>query len=416
MAPKKRNPNGSGSISQRRDGRYELKVFVDTPDGRRKRITVYGATWEEADAERTRLKEQQRKGIPVESTTIAVAQYTRYWLAEIAKPAVRETTLSSYELLVRLYIAPALGKRKLRALQAQHIRTWLNELRTICQCCAQGKDADRAKRNRARCCAKKPPVCCEQHVSTGTLRYLLRLLRAALQDAVDEEILARNVARQVKMPSGGIRKVQPWSAEEAQQFLETARGDRLYALWSVALAIGLRRGEALGLRWSDVDLVEGRVRITKALSRVGAELALRDVKTESSAATVPLPDELVAILRSHRREQLADAGISQANSLGLVFTTKNGTPLEPRNVNRAFEALCRRANVRVIRLHDLRHSCVTLLFAMGVEAATVQRILRHSSIAVTTGIYVDVIEQVQRAAVSGMDELFRKPGNGRQSG
>ncbi|HYB38316.1 MAG TPA: site-specific integrase [Mycobacterium sp.] len=253
-------------------------------------------------------------------------------------------------------------------------------------------------------------------MSTGTLRYLLRLLRAALQDAVDEEILARNVARQVKMPSGGIRKVQPWSAEEAQQFLETARGDRLYALWSVALAIGLRRGEALGLRWSDVDLVEGRVRITKALSRVGAELALRDVKTESSAATVPLPDELVAILRSHRREQLADAGISQANSLGLVFTTKNGTPLEPRNVNRAFEALCRRANVRVIRLHDLRHSCVTLLFAMGVEAATVQRILRHSSIAVTTGTYVDVIEQVQRAAVSGMDELFRKPGNGRQSG
>jgi hypothetical protein len=91
MAPKKRNPNGSGSISQRRDGRYELKVFVDTPDGRCKRISVYGATWEEADAERTRLKEQQRKGIPVESTTITVAQYTRYWLAEIAKPAVRET-------------------------------------------------------------------------------------------------------------------------------------------------------------------------------------------------------------------------------------------------------------------------------------------------------------------------------------
>ena len=162
----------------------------------------------------------------------------------------------------------------------------------------------------------------------------------------------------------------------------------------------------LGLRWVDVDLVNGRVVITKALSRVGTNLALRDVKTESSAASVPLPGELVAILRRHRRDQFGDAQVARANTLGLVFTTKNGTPLEPRNVNRAFEALCRRADVRSIRLHDLRHSCATLLFAMGVEAATVQRILRHSSISVTTGTYVDVIEQVQRAAVSGMDSLL----------
>lgn len=131
-----------------------------------------------------------------------------------------------------------------------------------------------------------------------------------------------------------------------------------------------------------------------------------DVKTESSAASVPLPAELIAILRRHRLSQFGDTQVAQANTLGLVFTTKNGTPLEPRNVNRAFETLCRRAGVRSIRLHDLRHSCATLLFAMGVEAATVQRILRHSSISVTTGTYVDVIEQVQRSAVAGMDSLL----------
>jgi integrase len=142
-----------------------------------------------------------------------------------------------------------------------------------------------------------------------------------------------------------------------------------------------------------------------ALAR-GANLALRDVKTESSAASVPLPAELVATLRRHRRDQFGDTRVARANILGLVFTTRNGTPLEPRNVNRSFETLCRRANVRSIRLHDLRHSCATPLFAMGVEAATVQRILRHSSISVTTGTYVDVIEQVQRAAVAGMDSLL----------
>ena len=130
MAAKRRNPNGSGNICKRKDGRYELKVFVDTPDGRRKRISVYGSTWEDADAERTRLKDLQRKGIPIDSTTSTVEQYMQYWLTEIAQPSVRETTFSSYELLVRLYVVPGLGKRRLRALQAQHIRTWLNGLRT----------------------------------------------------------------------------------------------------------------------------------------------------------------------------------------------------------------------------------------------------------------------------------------------
>jgi len=213
--------------------------------------------------------------------------------SEIAQPSARETTFSSYELLLRLYVVPGLGKRRLRALQAQHIRTWLTGLQTTCQYCAQGKDAERAKKGKARCCARKPVECSGQVAGTGTLRYLLRLVHAALQDAVEEELLARNVARQVKMPSGSIRKVMPWSADEAGKFLETARHDRLYALWAVALAIGLRRGEALGLRWVDVDLVNGRVVMTKALSRVGANLALRDVKTESSAASVPLPGSLL---------------------------------------------------------------------------------------------------------------------------
>ena len=122
MAAKKRNPNGSGNITQRKDGRYELKVFVDCPDGRRKRISIYASTWEDADDERTRLKDLQRKGIPVDTTTSNVEQYIQYWLTEIAQPSVRETTFSSYELLVRLYVVPGLGKRKLRALQVQHIR------------------------------------------------------------------------------------------------------------------------------------------------------------------------------------------------------------------------------------------------------------------------------------------------------
>ena len=138
-----RNPNGSGTIGPRKDGRYELKLFVDTPDGRRKRISVYGASWEEADAERTRLKELQRRGIPVDVTTMTVGKYLQQWLEDVARHQVRPTTYRSYEQLVRLYLVPGLGKKKLRALQAQHVRTWLSGLATKCQCCAQNKDVKR---------------------------------------------------------------------------------------------------------------------------------------------------------------------------------------------------------------------------------------------------------------------------------
>jgi integrase len=123
---------------------------------------------------------------------------------------------------------------------------------------------------------------------------------------------------------------------------------------------------------------------------------------------VPLPRPLVVVLREHRKRQLeerSEAG-STWRETGLVFTTKLGGPIEPRNANRMFAALCRRAKVRPIRVHDLRHSCATLLFTMGVEAPTVQRILRHSSITVTTGTYLEVIESVQRDAVSRMDTFF----------
>ena len=174
--------------------------------------------------------------------------------------------------------------------------------------------------------------------------------------------------------------------------------------------MGLRRGEALGLGWRDVDLDAGLIKIHRALHRVDGQLQLEDVKTEGSAGLLPLPPPLVAILESHRRSQMKErlaAGPSWRDT-GLVFTTATGGPIEPRGVNRMFSSLCKKAEVPSIRVHDLRHSCATLLFTMGVEAARVQKILRHSSISVTTGTYVEVIESVKRDALDSMG----KPASG----
>jgi integrase len=151
---------------------------------------------------------------------------------------------------------------------------------------------------------------------------------------------------------------------------------------------------------------------------VDGELKLEEVKTEASNATIPLPRPLVAILKAHRKRQLEErfkAG-SKWWETGLVFTAKLGGPIEPRNVNRMFGALCKAAGVRRVRVHDLRHSCATLLFTMGVDAPTVQRILRHSSISVTTGTYVEVIEAVQRDAIDTMNVFFEEQDDGDGAG
>lgn len=404
----RRSPNGQGSVYRRADGRWEAKVFVDTPDGRRKRFSIYGDTERAVTDELTKIRDHQRRGIPTATTTLTVSEYMKYWLENIAEPSIRRTTYATYEGDVRLHIGPGIGKRKLKSLQPNHIRAWLTGLKTKCQCCAQGKDAARAAKSRARCCARHPPQCCKDVLSVSSIQHILRVLRAALQDAVDEELLSRNVARLVQVRGADTRKVRAFTRPEAVRFLKTAEGHRLYALWAVALSIGLRRGEALGLRWQEVDLEAGRITINRALHRVDGELKLENVKTKGSAGVLPLPGPLVTILATHRRRQLEErrAAGSAWRDNSLVFTTTVGGPIEPRNVNRMFRNLCRKAGVPQLRVHDLRHSCATMLFTMGVTPATVQKILRHSSIAVTTGTYVEVIEAVQRDALESMSSLF----------
>ena len=173
------------------------------------------------------------------------------------------------------------------------------------------------------------------------------MLRAALQDAVDEELLSRNVARLVQLRVTDDRRVRSFSRAEALRFPQAAEQHRLYALWAVALAMGLRRGEALGLTWADVDLDGARLTVRQALHRVDGQLRLDPVKTDASVAVLPNPAPLVNILRAHRKRQLEErfAAGSRWREKGLVFTTSHGGFVEPRNAHRMFHDLCKRADV-----------------------------------------------------------------------
>jgi hypothetical protein len=270
----KRNANGQGGVYRRADGRWEAKVFVDTPDGRRKRISVYGDSERGALDELGRVRDQQRRGIPTATTTLTVAEYMKYWLDHIAEPSIRRTTYATYEGDVRLHIVPGIGNRKLKSLQTTHIRAWLTGLQTRCQCCMQGKDAVRARTSKARCCALASPRCCKDVLSASSIRHILRVLRAALQDAVDEEVLSRNVPRLVQLRVTDERKVRSFTRAEALRFLKTAEQHRLYALWAVALSMGLRNVNSIVRAYPAINPPQGR-RAVRAHSQVRQRIGLR---------------------------------------------------------------------------------------------------------------------------------------------
>ncbi|MFF0446017.1 tyrosine-type recombinase/integrase [Streptomyces sp. NPDC004609] len=409
----KKNANGQGTIYLRRDGRWEGTAYVLATDGTFKRRSVYGKTWDDAHEKLTKLKADSQSGLPVATSKMTLSEFLAYWLVNVARPKVRKTTYVNYESLVRNYITAEFGKKKITRLTARDIRAFLVRTAATCQCCAQGKDKARPESKR-RCCALGQ--CCKKLPSDRTVRFLLVLLRAALQHAVREDELPRNVARNVELSMGTQREIEPLSSAEGRRLLAAARDNRLWAAYELAVRIGLRRGELLGLRWSDLDLYEGVLTVRQALQRVGGELLIVAPKTQRSARRVALPSECVTALRAQRAQQIADRKAAgdrwQGAAHGLVFTTKNGTPIEPRNLNRSFETLCARAGIRKVRFHDLRHTCASLLHEQGADARMIMEVLGHSSIRVTMDIYTFVRLDSQRSAFDRVGDALRGDGNG----
>ncbi|WP_346533794.1 site-specific integrase [Micromonospora sp. DPT] len=247
----KKRANGQGSIYQRKDGRWAGAAYVLTADGTFKRVPIYGKSAEEVDAKLTEIKSRSNRGLPAEATGWTIVSYADYWIEHVAAPKLRPTTLDRYRSLITRYVVPAIGKRRLTALTPADVRLML------------------AKAAAARTAGRKDqPEDERPNVSPRTVQQVHAVLRAMLSQAVREELLARNVARLVQAPTPDREEIHPWTESEARTFLAAAKAHRLHALFVVALALGLRRGELLGLRWSDVDLNAGQLRVWQTLQRV----------------------------------------------------------------------------------------------------------------------------------------------------
>ena len=234
------------------------------------------------------------------------------------------------------------------------------------------------------------------------------VLRSALSDAQRLDLVPRNVAKAAKPPSLQASKRRALTFPEAQRLLAAASGDRLEALFVIALTMGLRRGELLGLRWSDLDPADHVLRIERAIQRAMGQLRFVEPKTPRSRRVLPVPQVAMAAFNAHRARQARErvaAGDSWHDE-DLIFSSSIGTPMEPRNVNRRFDELRAKAGLDWLRLHDLRHACATYLLANGVEPRTVMEILGHSTIRLTMDLYGHVLPDRLRAAASAMDRAM----------
>ena len=381
----RRRGHGEGSISQRADGRWHVRVDLGRGvDGRRRRKSGYATTEAEAVRLLRRLGGRVVEGQLRSTTTPTVATFLEEWFATHADDW-RPSTQRSYRLAIDLYLVPAFGPVRLEQLSRTMVQHWLT--------------------------AHK-----EQYGARRRITHAHAALRSALSFAQQLELVTYNVARALKISHPEQRPIVTLEVAQATRFLEVASQHRLYALFSVALATGLRLGEVTGLQWDDIDLDTGDLQIVRQLQAVKGGLVLQEPKTEKSHRQLTLPRVCLDALRQHRqqqREERLKAGPRWIDS-GLVFTgygfsgrrTQPGRGLHPRSVLHFLHRLLRAADLPPMRFHDLRHSAASLLLAQGVQLAEISKLLGHSKLATTSDLYSHLQRETSAKAARIMDAIL----------
>jgi integrase len=379
MAKKKERGNGSGTVYPRKNKQGKIIGYLGAyygPDGKRRYVSA--AKKGECERKLRQAMTDADRGLVFDPSDLKLHTYLDGWLKDI-RDTVRQRTWERYESIVRVHINPALGAAKLQALIPNHLRALYRDK----------LDAGLAPR---------------------TVNYIHVTLHKALKDAVSDGLVPKNVAAGVKSPRPGKPEIHPLTREQARTLLDAAsnEGDRFEALYTVALHCGLREGELLGLRWEDLDLEAGTLSVRRTLSetRTGHKFEL---PKNCKGRSVKLSQRNVYALRSHRarqnEERLRAGSLWQDN--GLMFPTTTGTTMSGTNLlGRHFKPLLMRTGLPAIRLHDLRHTCATILLMVGKHPKFVQELLGHRSISITLDTYSHVIEGMDGGLADAMDEAL----------
>jgi integrase len=374
-------PAAGDGITKRKDGLFQAMYTAQTTEGP-KRKYIYGRKYTEVKRQRDLAVGNAAKGIVFDAKGETVSAFLARWLEDVVKPNKTHRTYSTHRQQIHSHIAPALGRIKLDALRKAHVDRFYADL-------------------------------LRDRLAPASVRRVHAVLHAALEEAVRGDLIPRNPAAHANKPKIRQEEIEPLDAQQARTFLDAARGDRYEALYVLCLMAGLRQGEALGLKWSDIDLDAGTLRVNRQLQRVRRDgdkpgtLMFSEPKN-ASRRTVGLPQRTVEALRSHRKRQIEEKlRASDYEDSGLVFVSGKGTPLEAQNiVNRHFKPLLRRAGLPPVRFHDLRHSCLSLLASSGEPIRDLQALAGHATAAFTLQRYTHHYDASARRTAETMGDIL----------
>jgi len=376
-------PAKGDGISKRKDGLYVGRVVVHTPGGP-KRKAVYGRKYGEVEKKLNALRADADRGIVFDADSLKAGEWLESWLSDCLKPLVdagkmAHSTYVRYRGIVDKHLKPALGHRKL-------------------------KDVTRAE-------VRKLYAAKGETLSPRSVDYIHVTLQTALSRAVRDDLIPRNVAEGERPRSSRDRRsddVKALSPVQVRALLDAARGMRNEALYVVALHTGLRQGELLGLKWSDVGA--GNVSVRRALKVTGRGLDFGPTKNKASRRSVPLNRTAAGALKAHRVRQSEERIAARTwRDTDLVFPNRVGKPADHNNLYyREYKPLLKRAGLdrEGFTFHALRHTYATALFARGEHPKRVQSLLGHSSITQTMDTYSHLIDDIGGDAVNGLDEAF----------
>jgi len=371
---KGRRAPGEGSVFQRKDGRWVMQIWTGSAYKQK-----YVKSQKEGFEKLRQAQRELEQGILPTQPDQMLEQYLEYWIEEVHKPTIKLSSYVKYRKLIRLYILPELGKIKLQKLTPQHINSLYRKME-------------------------------KRGLKPKTINSVHGLLHKALDNAVKWGYMARNVCDSVSPPRLVKTEIQPLTMEQAHKLLEAVRGHRLETLLTLALTTGMRRGELLALRWSDVDLEQGSIHVRHTVDHIPRYGYVEtEPKTKKAQRLIMLPSFVVDALKQHRieqQEQRLKAG-DNWQDLNLVFTGLHGNYLNPRYLPKMFSKVLMEAGLPHIRFHDLRHSAATILLSMGVQLKVVQEILGHSTIVMTADIYSHVLPSIQKEAMEKWEQQFR---------
>jgi len=377
----KKRANGEGNIRKRKDGRWEGRYTAghDPTTGKPIYKNVLGKTQAEVKEKLKRAIEETRGLDIVKAGQYTLGQWMDVWFENYAKLKVRPSSHQTYKGYINNHIKPYVGSIPLSKLTSLDLQKLYKMLLT------EGR-IDRIE-------SKNQP----KGLSAKTVRNINQIISSALNLAKEQKLLASNPAEACALPRVEHREMKTLPVEQLTSFLREAKETGVYEMYYIELATGLRRGELLGLKWQDIDMVNGTIRVQRQVARIDGEIVEAPLKTKNSYRTVSIGPDAIEVLK----EQKKKVGDSE-----YVFPSPNGGPISPDSVLNMLHRVLERAGLPKIRFHDLRHTFATLALQNGVDIKTVSGMLGHFSAGFTLDTYAHVTTSAQREAANTMGNVL----------